>query len=211
MSPLTDLLPFLSRYGYAVVFLGVALENAGLLIPGEVILFAAGFLASTGAFKLPWVIALGAAGAVVGDSLTYLLGRFWGERLPRLYCKMTLGSVDCVRRTHEYFARRGGLAVTFGRFVLGVRVFSAPMAGSVGMAYSRFVAYDLLGAFIWAPLIATLGYFFGKEWERIGPGYRWYSGLFLITLVAMGMGYILMKLLRRRRHGPATSLAAPET
>jgi thioredoxin reductase (NADPH) len=47
MGPLTDLLPFLSRYGYAVVFLGVALENAGLLIPGEVILFAAGFLAST--------------------------------------------------------------------------------------------------------------------------------------------------------------------
>lgn len=78
------------------------------------------------------------------------------------------------------------------------------------MAYPRFVAYDLLGVFIWAPLIATLGYFFGKEWERIGPGYRWYSGLFLITLVAMGIGYILLKFLRRRRQGPATSLVTPE-
>jgi membrane protein DedA with SNARE-associated domain len=210
MTPLVELPSFIFRYGYAVVFLGVALENAGLPIPGEVFLFAAGFLASAGNFQLLLVIALGAAGAVVGDSFSYLLGRFFGERLPRLYCKMTLGSVDCVRRTHEYFARRGGLTVAFGRFVIGVRTFSAPMAGSTGMTYSRFVAYDALGAFIWATLVAILGYLFGKEWERIGAGYRWYSAVLLVVVLTMTAGYIFMKFLRQRRHGPASSLAAPE-
>lgn len=209
MNPMMDLPTFL-RYGYAVAFLGIGLENAGLPIPGEVFLFAAGFLASSGTLWLPLVIATGAAAAVVGDSFSYLLGRFFGERLLRLYCKMTLGSADCVRRTHEYFARHGGLTVAFGRFVVGVRTFSAPMAGSTGMAYSRFVLYDALGAFVWAALVAILGYLFGKEWETIGAGYRWYSGGVLIVLLSMAVGYIFMKSLRRRRHGPAASLAAPD-
>ena len=142
--------PFFVRHGYAILFLGVALENAGLLLPGEAFLFAAGFLASKGLFKLPLVIALGGAGAMVGDNLSYLLGRLGGERLPQLYCKLTLGSADCVRKTNDYFTRRGGLTVAFARFVVGVRAFAAPMAGSTGMAYHRFLAYDALGAFLWA-------------------------------------------------------------
>lgn len=157
MDLVMSLWPFFVRYGYAILFLGIALENAGLPLPGEVSLFAAGFLASTGPFQLPLVILLGAAGAVMGDSLSYLLGRLGGERLPQLYCKMTLGSAECVRKTHEYFARRGGLTVAFARFVVGVRAFAAPLAGATKMAYPRFLAYDALGAFLWAAFVAALG------------------------------------------------------
>lgn len=96
------------------------------------------------------MIALGAAGAVMGDSLSYLLGRLGGDRLPQLYCKLTLGSADCVQKTQDYFTRRGGLTVAFARFVIGVRAFAAPMAGSTQMAYPRFLAYDALGALLWA-------------------------------------------------------------
>lgn len=200
-----SLWPFLPRYGYAILFLGIALENAGLPLPGEVFLFAAGFLASTGSLKLPFVIALGAAGAVVGDSLSYLLGRLGGERLPQLYCKMTLGSADCVRKTHEYFARRGGLTVAFARFVVGVRAFAAPMAGATKMAYPRFLAYDAPGALLWAALMAALGYLFGSRWDRLQADYRRYYGFVLLTVLLVTLGYILMKSLRRRRYGPASS------
>ncbi len=200
-----SLWPFLPRYGYAILFLGIALENAGLPLPGEVFLFAAGFLASTGSLKLPFVIALGAAGAVVGDSLSYLLGRLGGERLPQLYCKMTLGSADCVRKTHEYFARRGGPTVAFARFVVGVRAFAAPMAGSTKMAYPRFLTYDALGAVLWAALMAAFGYLFGSRWDRFQVGYRRYYGFLLLTVLFVALGYILMKSLRRRRYGPASS------
>jgi len=192
------------KYGYVVLFFGVALENAGLLLPGELFLFAAGFLASTGSFRLPLVIALGAAGAVAGDTLSYLLGRLGGKRLPRLYCKLTLGSADCVEKTHAYFTRRGGITVAFARFVIGVRAFAAPMAGSTGMAYPRFLGYDALGAFLWAALGAGLGYLFGSRWDQLQASYRRYYGLVLSTVLLAGLGYVVMKALRRRRYGPAS-------
>jgi membrane protein DedA with SNARE-associated domain len=199
-----SLWPFFMKYGYVVLFFGVALENAGLLLPGELFLFAAGFLASTGSFRLPLVIALGAAGAVAGDTLSYLLGRLGGKRLPRLYCKLTLGSADCVEKTHAYFTRRGGITVAFARFVIGVRAFAAPMAGSTGMAYPRFLGYDALGAFLWAALGAGLGYLFGSRWDQLQASYRWYYGLVLLTVLLAGLGYVVMKALRRRRYGPAS-------
>lgn len=206
MDLLSSLWPFFISYGYAILFLGIALENVGLPLPGEVFLFAAGLLASNGSFTLSTVIALGTAGAVVGDSLGYLLGRMGGERLPQLYCRITLGSAECVRKTQEYFTRRGGgLTVAFGRFVVGVRAFAAPMAGSSKMSYPRFLAYDALGALLWAALAAACGYLFGSRWERLLAGYRWYYGFVLLTLLLCALGYVLMKSQRRRRYGPATS------
>lgn len=204
MNLLSNLWPLFVKYGYAILFLGVALENAGLLLPGELFLFAAGFLASTGPFRLPLVIALGAAGAMVGDNLSYLLGRLGGQRLPQLYCKLTLGSSDCVRKTHDYFAMRGGLTIAFARFVVGVRAFAAPMAGSTGMAYPRFLGYDALGAFLWAAFGAGFGYLFGSRWDQLQAGYRRYYGLVLLTVLLVALGYILMKALRRHRYGPAS-------
>lgn len=200
-----SLWPFFLQYGYVILFLGIVLENAGLPLPGEVLLFAAGFLASTGLFKLPLVIALGAAGAVMGDSLSYLLGRLGGERLPQLYCKLMLGSAECVRKTQDYFTRRGGLTVAFARFVVGIRAFAAPMAGSTKMAYPRFLAYDALGALLWAALVTNFGYLFGSRWERLMAGYRRYYGVVLLTVLLVTLGYILLKALRRRRYGPASS------
>jgi membrane protein DedA with SNARE-associated domain len=177
MDVAIGLWPFFIRYGYTILILGIALENVGLPLPGEVFLFAAGLLASTGSFKLLIVIALGTAGAVVGDSLGYLLGRLGGDRLSRLYCRMTLGSAQCVQKTHEYFTRRGG----------------------------GLLVYDALGALLWATLAATAGYFFGSRWERLLAGYRWSYGFILLGVLLVALGYVLMKSQRRRRYGPASS------
>ncbi len=206
MDPLISVWPFFIRYGYAILFFGIALENAGLPLPGEVLLFAMGFLSSSDASAFPVVIALGTAGAVVGDSLGYLLGRLGGERLPRLYCRMTLGSAQCIQKAHEYFTRRGGgLTVAFARFVVGIRAFAAPMAGASGMAYPHFLVYDALGALLWATLAATAGYFFGSHWERLLVGYRWSYGFILVGVLLVALGYVLVKSLRRRRYRSATS------
>ncbi|NJD67322.1 MAG: DedA family protein [candidate division NC10 bacterium] len=209
MDVAISLWPFFIRYGYAILFLGIAMENAGLPLPGEVVLFAAGFLASTAPshFKLFVVIALGAAGAVGGDSLGYLMGRLGGERLSRLYCRITLGSTECAQKTHDYFTRRGGgLTGAFARFVVGVRTFAAPMAGSTRMAYPRFLAYDALGAVLWAALVTIAGYLFGSRWERLLAGYRWYYGFVLLSVLLVALLYLLMKSHRRRRYGSATSV-----
>ena len=72
---LTD---FFARYGYWVVFFGVMLENGGLPLPGETVLLFAGFLAYQGQIQLVWAIGTAIAGATLGDSLGYTLGRYGG-------------------------------------------------------------------------------------------------------------------------------------
>src|SRR5574337_373117 len=137
---------------------------------------------------------------------TTLFRSLGGDRLPRLYCRMTLGSAQCVQKTHEHFTRRGGgLTVAFARFVVGIRAFAAPMAGATRMAYPHFLVYDALGALLWATLAATAGYFFGSHWERLLVGYRWSYGFILLGVLLVALGYVLMKSLRRRRYGPASS------
>src|SRR5438094_9772093 len=71
----------LARYGYAIVFLGVFLESAGVPVPGETVLLAAGFFASQGTFALPWVIGLGIGAAILGDNVGYWIGRRAGRPL----------------------------------------------------------------------------------------------------------------------------------
>jgi membrane protein DedA with SNARE-associated domain len=194
--------PFLA-HGYLVTLAGIALENVGLPVPGEVLLLTAGILAASGDLS-PWaVMAAGTAGAMAGDHLGYLLGRFGGHRLPALYCKATLGSADCTRRTADYFRRHAWLTIPLARFVAGVRIFAAPMAGATGMPYLRFVGFDLLGAGIWASIFTALGYFLGSQWGNAEAGYRRAFMIALLMLVIGTAGMLGVKLVRRWRFGAA--------
>src|SRR5438094_9722162 len=78
----------LARYGYAIVFLGVFLESAGVPVPGETVLLAAGFFASQGTFALPWVIGLGIGAAILGDNVGYWIGRRAGRPLVERYGRL---------------------------------------------------------------------------------------------------------------------------
>jgi len=64
--------------------------------------------------------------------------------------------------------------------MVGVRAFAAPLAGSTGMAYPRLLAYDTLGALLWAVLVTTFGYFFGSRRDRLQAGYGRYYSLVLL-------------------------------
>ena len=79
MHILETLLGLFKAYGYWVVFFGVMLENAGLPVPGETILLAAGFFASDGSFRLPQVMAIAALGAMIGDNIGFAVGRHFGR------------------------------------------------------------------------------------------------------------------------------------
>src|SRR5262249_51892302 len=79
------LLDLFARYGYAVVFVGVFLENTGLPVPGETVLLAGAALAQFGRLRLPWVVMTAVAGAVLGDNLGFLIGRCYGRGLIERY------------------------------------------------------------------------------------------------------------------------------
>src|SRR5437762_11932528 len=118
-----------ARYGSAVVFLGVVLESAGVPVPGETVLLAAGFFASQGTFALPWVIGLGIGAAILGDNVGYWIGRRAGRPLVERYGRLVGLTPGRVAACDAFFLLHAARAVFPARFVAALRVVAAVFAG----------------------------------------------------------------------------------
>lgn len=190
-------------YGYWMIFAVILLDNAGLPIPGELLLLTAGAFARNGEQHLGPAVLVAALAAVSGDSVGYWL-RLTGARALHTYCRVTLGSERCVRRAVSYYHHYGTLTVIMGRFVMGIRAFVAPLAGAVGLGYRRFLVVDSIGALLWSGLFIFVGYSFGWTLAAVHDGYRTGVGVLLAAVVLAASVYLVVKFSRRRRHGVAT-------
>jgi membrane protein DedA with SNARE-associated domain len=178
-----------------VVFAVPALESSafvGFVFPGEIALLLGGVLAEQGDVSLVAVLTLGFAGAVLGDSVGYVVGRRWGRRI----LDGTLGRLvkpEHFDRAERYLAERGGRAVFLGRFTAALRVMVPGAAGMAGMRYATFVVYNVAGAAGWVHLSVFLGYFGGSSWqhaEHIASrvGLALLGGLLLLCVAGVAWG-----------------------
>ncbi len=172
----------------AVVFLLPALEASafvGVVVPGEIAVILGGVLANQG--KLPLWAVLGAAiaGAIVGDSLGYVVGDHYGERLlaalPRRLVKP-----ERVEQTKRTIERLGGKAVFVGRFTAALRALVPGIAGMSGMTYRTFLPWNVLGGGAWATGFVVLGYLAGSQYPRFEK-YANEVGLALLVAIAVGL------------------------
>jgi undecaprenyl-diphosphatase len=150
------LLPVPSQIGYAALGAMILGESAGLPIPGETALITAGGLVAAGHLSLPLVILVATLAAIVGDTIGYWVGRRGGRRL---LLRDGFGATHrrhAVRRADRFFARYGAATVFFGRWVPGVRIVAAVMAGASRMPWPRFAAANAAGALAWATTVSTL-------------------------------------------------------
>jgi membrane protein DedA with SNARE-associated domain len=196
---------------YLGLFLATLIDATGIPFPGRVVLVAAGAAMARDWTQVAAMTAASALGAIVGDHLWYVAGRLGaGERLTALYCRLSLASGRCEARARSRFARFGPLAIVIGRFVAGVRLLAAPMAGSGAISYSRFLVFEAIGAVAWAGLFVVAGFALRAQWrallERFG-GTAVVAGLALLA-VAGPAAIILVRMARRRRHGRAGSVRA---
>lgn len=145
-----------TQIGYPALGALVFGESAGLPIPGETALITAGGLAAGGHLALPLVIAIAATAAIAGDTLGYLLGRRGGRRFLLRDGFLASHRRHAVERADRFFARHGTATVFFGRWVPGVRVVAAVMAGATNMPWRRFALANAAGALTWAAGVATL-------------------------------------------------------
>lgn len=187
-----SVLGLLQGAGYPGIFAIVGLESAGLPLPGETTLLAASYLAATGSLSLPLVIASAAAGAIVGDSLGYLIGRKGGRRFFERYGRYVGITEKKLEKADRYFERHGAKTVFFGRFIAVLRILAGPMAGASKMPYRRFLAANAAGGITWATLMGTLGFFFGKPVAAVLSS----MGLWALALVAL---YLMFRFLAKRR------------
>ena len=152
LAPAVNVEHLVEVFGYPLLFLVVMAESSGLPIPGETGLIAAGVLASSGKLEIGLVIAIAAAGAIVGDNIGYLIGRKGGRWLlerpgPLLHPAPTQVLLD----GEPFFERHGPKAVFFGRFILGLRVWASWLAGATRMPWRSFVLWNALGGICGRP------------------------------------------------------------
>ena len=190
---LTDLF---ARYGYFVVFFGILLENAGVPVPGETILLAGAALARFGHLSLFWVISIAIAGAVLGDNVGFLIGRRGGRRLLERHGRLLGLTKARLDQFDAFFARHGAKTVFVARFVTGLRVVGAVLAGASTLEWGRFIVFNATGALAWATTFGAVGYALGYSWETIE---RWIGHLGLVLLVVLGVVVVLAVGRSRRR------------
>jgi membrane-associated protein len=191
----------LLAHGYAVIFIGAALDNFGLPASGDVVLFAGGWFANLGRVALPLVMLSGFAGALVSDNTVYWIGRIGGRPLISRVLKMRFlhflineGTLEKVERSFE---AHGGKMVFVGRFGPGLRSMTPLFAGVSRMKYYKFLPYNLSAAAVWAVAYTLVGYVFGSYWSDLLAVAKSF-GYGIVALVILGLGaYLIRHLLKR--------------
>lgn len=196
----THLVELLRQYGvwlYAILFVIVFAET-GLVVtpwlPGDSLLFAVGTLAAidtSGTLHAPTVAALLVVAAILGNSCNYAIGKAIGP--PAFSGRYRLLKVDYLRQTEAYFAKHGGKTVMLSRFLPLLRTFAPFVAGVARMQYSRFQAYNVLGALSWVAIFLGGGYLFGNI-----PVVRDNFGLVTLTIIFGSLIPVAIVALRRR-------------
>ncbi len=177
-------------WGYVAVAVGAFAE-------GETILLAAGYAARRGMLDIWLVLLVAVVAASAGDQFFYWVGRFGGQRLlgrvPRLAAQF--------ERVAALLRRRPRGAIVAVRFLYGLRIAGPVLIGAAGVPAGRFLVYNVLGALLWAPLIAGAGWAFGQAEGllELRLEHAEFGLLALLALVAAGW-LLAWRRARRRRH-----------
>lgn len=159
-----DLTELIKTIGYVGVF-GIVFAESGLFfgffLPGDSLLFTAGFLASQGFLNFPLLVFLCVLGAILGDSVGYSFGRKVGQALysrpdSRFFKKAHL------EKAHAFYEKHGGKTIILARFMPFVRTFAPIVAGTAEMTYKRFLLFNIIGGVLWGVGLTTAGYILGN-------------------------------------------------
>jgi len=169
LARLTDVGAIIQWGGIAMVCAIVFVETGmfvGFFLPGDSLLVTAGVFASAGKIELSWLLGLVTLCAIVGDQVGYFIGRRAGKTLfdrpdSRFFKRKHLD------RAHAFYQKNGGKTIILARFIPIIRTFCPPVAGAAGMDYRQYLAYDVLGGFLWVWSMVLLGYGLGRNVPNI--------------------------------------------
>jgi membrane-associated protein len=188
-------------WSYPLIFAIAVVDAFFPVVPSETLVVIGGSLAASGDLHFLVVVLAGAAGAILGDNISYWIGHFVGERTVRrlLRTEKWQRRLDWAERTlHE----RGAYIILIARFIPGGRTAVTFSAGYVQtFPWRRFILYDAIAGILWATYAASLGYFGGKTFED-----HPFWGLALALGIALTLGFVVelvRHLVRRRRERPA--------
>jgi membrane protein DedA with SNARE-associated domain/rhodanese-related sulfurtransferase len=191
-------LDFFIKYGYWVIFAWVLTEQLGVPIPSAPLLLTAGTLTATHQLRLPFVLAAALVASLIADTTWYVFGKRYGSAMVRLMCRLSFESTACVRKTELYFTKSGPTALLVAKFVPGLGSVAAPIAGQIGMPYSKFLVCDAAGILLWTSTVTLGGRFFGDILKHHPNALSWTAHFFVTIFALLFAGFLVWRMLRRR-------------
>ena len=186
--------------GYWAVLLFVMIEDFGVPVPGETILIAASAYAGAGRLNVIMVGVIGFVAAVIGDNIGFAIGHYGGRALALHWGRYVRLTEERLDKAESFFNRHGAWIITIARFIEVLRQANGIVAGTTGMRWRRFLAFNALGAALWAGTWVSLGYLAGKHLDAIYHDITRYSYYLLIALAVVLAIYITRHILHRTRH-----------
>lgn len=177
----------LESYGLVFLFLLIALESAGIPLPGETALIAASILSSQDHFSdIEWVIVVAATAAILGDNGGYWAARFGALRLIRRSPRLNRFAERVLPPSERFFAKHGGKTVFLGRFIAILRITAAWLAGLSKMNWWRFLFWNAAGGICWAAGFALLAYFLGDAAAQAIERYGYVAAGVIAAVFVLG-------------------------
>lgn len=205
---LHSLEPTLNHFGYLAVVGLVLIEDFGVPVPGETVLILAAVYAGTGRLNIGLVALLGFYGALLGDNIGFALGHFGRRRLAERYGRYVFLTPERLDKATRFFDRHGGKIIIVARFIEGLRQANGIIAGTSGMRWARFLAFNAIGAALWVLVWTSIGYLSGSHIDTIYRNASRYSTYLAIAVGALLVAYITQRIVRARQHraagGPAS-------
>jgi membrane protein DedA with SNARE-associated domain len=183
-------------YGLVLLFVLIAMESAGVPLPGETALIAAGVLAARGDMDIVEVIVVAAAAAIIGDNVGYWVGRLGGRRLLERWEPLERHAGRVLPWSERFFKRHGAKTIFLGRFFAVLRVTAAWLAGISRMHWWKFFLWNAAGGICWAVLVGLVSYYLGRAAAEAINRYGLIAGVAIVALLVLGA--LVFRFIRRR-------------
>jgi membrane protein DedA with SNARE-associated domain/rhodanese-related sulfurtransferase len=190
---------FLINHGQPLVFGAVFVEQMGLPLPALPWLLAAGALSAQGKFNLGLGLGATVIACLIADAIWFYLGRFRGNQVLALLCRISLEPDSCVRRTQNVFTKYGLRGVLVAKFVPGMSTVAPPLAGMSKTSALRFLSVDGVGALLYGGCLLGFGYFFNRQIDQIAAAFARIGGSALSLLIGLAVLYIAYRYWQRQR------------
>ncbi len=196
---MNELTQFLVNHGGPVLFAIVFAEQAGLPLPAAPWLLAAGALSASGTLNPVLAVGMTVLACVTADWIWFYVGRRFGQRVLRWFCRLSLSQNRCVGRTQGLFARHGVQGLVAAKFLPGLGAVMPPLAGALGMSAGRFLLFDGLGSLVYGAFYIAAGFLFHNQLQQAVAVLSELGLSALLLALIVVLAYIAFKYVRRRR------------
>jgi membrane protein DedA with SNARE-associated domain/rhodanese-related sulfurtransferase len=203
---MTQLPHLIHTYGVLLVFGVVLLEQIGLPIPAFPVLIIAGARAVDNGDNWGLFLAASLLACLISDYFWFRAGQYYGKRILRLLCKISLSPDSCVSQTEDNFMRFGPKSLVVAKFVPGFNTIAPPLAGAMGTGTPRFLWLSLLGGLLWSGVGMGLGAWFHNSVDDVISWFETLGSTALMVVLALLAVFVLLKYIERRRNLGATAL-----